>query len=100
MDFSFTDEQRLLKDSVERLLADRYSFEARQRFMKEPAGWSHELWHRYAELGLLGLPFEEKHGGVGGGPVDTMIVMEAFGRALAPRPCFATGALGGASLRG
>ena len=46
MDFSFTDEQRLLKDSVERLLADRYSFEARQRFMKEPAGWSRELWHR------------------------------------------------------
>jgi pimeloyl-CoA dehydrogenase small subunit len=99
MDFSFTDEQRLLKDSVERLLADRYSFEARQRFMKEPAGWSRELWHRYAELGLLGLPFEEKHGGIGGGPVETMIVMEAFGRALALEPFFATVVLGGGLLR-
>jgi pimeloyl-CoA dehydrogenase small subunit len=99
MDFSFTDEQRLLKDSIERLLADRYGFEARQRFMKEPAGWSRQLWHRYAELGLLGLPFEEKHGGIGGGPVETMIVMEAFGRALALEPFFATVVLGGGLLR-
>ena len=99
MDFSFTDEQRLLKDSVERFLADCYGFEARQRFMKEPARWSRELWHRYAELGLLGLPFDEKHGGIGGGPVETMIVMEAFGRALALEPFFATVVLGGGLLR-
>ena len=99
MDFAFTDEQRLLKDSVERILADRYDFEARQRFMKEAAGWSRALWRSYAELGLLGLPFEEKHGGVGGGPVETMIVMEAFGRALALEPFFATVVLGGGLLR-
>jgi pimeloyl-CoA dehydrogenase small subunit len=99
MDFTFTDEQRLLKDSVERLLADRYGFEARQRFMQEPAGWSRELWRGYGELGLLGLPFEEKHGGIGGGPVETMIVMEAFGRALALEPFFATVVLGGGLLR-
>src|SRR5712691_4091252 len=99
MDFAFNDEQRLLKDSVERLLADRYGFEARQRFMKEPAGWSRALWRGYAELGLLGLPFGEKHGGVGGGPVETMIVMEAFGRALVLEPFFATVVLGGGFLR-
>jgi pimeloyl-CoA dehydrogenase small subunit len=99
MDFSFTDEQRLLKDSIERFLADRYGFEARQRFMNEPTGWSRELWRSYAELGLLGLPFEEKHGGIGGGPVETMIVMEAFGRALALEPFFATVVLGGGLLR-
>jgi len=99
MDFAFTDEQRLLKDSVERLLADRYDFEARQRFMKEPAGWSRALWRSYAELGLLGLPFEEKHGGGVGGPVETMIVMEAFGRALALEPFLATVVLGGGLLR-
>ena len=89
MDFSFTDEQRLLKESVERLLTDRYGFEARQGFVDEPTGWSRTLWRSYAELGLLGLPFEEQHGGIGGGPVETMIVMEAFGRALAlePFPC-------------
>jgi pimeloyl-CoA dehydrogenase small subunit len=99
MDFAFTDEQRLLKESVERLLADRYGFEARQRFMNEPRGWSRELWRSYAELGLLGLPFEEAHGGIGGGPVETMIVMEAFGRALALEPFFATVVLGGGLLR-
>src|SRR5262245_57433315 len=99
MDFTFTDEQRLLKESVERLLADRYGFEARQRFMNEPAGWSGALWRDYADLGLLALPFEEKHGGIGGGPVETMIVMEAFGRALALEPFFATVVLGGGLLR-
>src|SRR5215468_2645636 len=99
MDFAFADEQRLLKDSVERLLADRYDFEARQGFMKEPEGWSSALWRSYAELGLLGLPFEEKHGGVSGGPVEAMIVMEAFGRALALEPFFATVVLGGGLLR-
>jgi pimeloyl-CoA dehydrogenase small subunit len=99
MDFTFTDEQRLLKDSVERLLADRYGFEARQRFMQEPAGWSREMWRSYGELGLLGLPFEEKHGGVGGGPVETMIVMEAFGRALVLEPFFATVVVGGGLLQ-
>jgi len=99
MDFSFTEEQRLLKDSVERLLANRYGFEARQRFMGAPPGWSRELWSSYAALGLLGLPFEEQHGGISGGPVETMIVMEAFGRALALEPFFATVVLGGGLLR-
>jgi pimeloyl-CoA dehydrogenase small subunit len=99
MDFSLTDEQRLLKESVERLLADRYGFEARQRFVAEPAGWSRAMWRSYAELGLLGLPFEDKYGGFGGGPVETMIVMEAFGRALALEPFFATVVLGGGLLR-
>jgi pimeloyl-CoA dehydrogenase small subunit len=100
MDFTFTDEQRLLKDSVERLLADRYGFDARQRFMAEPAGWSSTMWRAYADLGLLGLPFDERDGGIGGGPVETMIVMEAFGRALALEPFFATVVLGGSLLRG
>jgi pimeloyl-CoA dehydrogenase small subunit len=99
MDFAFTDEQRLLKDSVERLLADRYGFEARRRFVMEPSGWSREMWRSYAELGLLGLPFDEQHGGVGGGPVETMIVMEALGRTLALEPFFATIVLAGGLLR-
>ena len=86
MDFDLSEEQRLLKDSVERLLADHYAFEARKRLRQEPGGWSRAMWQRYAELGLLGLPFDEEHGGIGGGPVETMIVMEAFGRALALEP--------------
>ncbi len=99
MDFDLNDEQRLLQDSVERLMAERYDFEARKRFRAEPEGFSRGLWRLYAELGLLGLPFAEELGGFGGGPVETMIVMEAFGRALALEPYLATVVLGGGFLR-
>jgi pimeloyl-CoA dehydrogenase small subunit len=99
MDFDLTDEQRLLKDSVDRLVADHYQFEQRKKFMAEPDGWSTAVWQQYAELGLLGLPFAEAHGGFGGGPVETMIVMEAFGRGLVLEPFFATVILGGGLIR-
>ena len=99
MDFDLSDDQRLLKDSVDRLLADRYGFEARNGFRREPEGWSRAVWAQFAELGLLGLPFAEEHGGFGGGPVETAIVMEAFGRALVVEPYFACVVLAGAVLR-
>lgn len=99
MDFELSEEQRLLKDSVERLFADRYDFETRKRFMASADGWSRDAWKQYAELGLLGLPFDEKHGGFGGGPVETMIVTEAMGRALALEPYLATVVLAGGLLR-
>jgi pimeloyl-CoA dehydrogenase small subunit len=99
MDFELSDEQRLLKDSVERLCTQRYEFEARKKYMKETDGWSRDMWRQYAELGLTALPFAEEHGGVGGGPVETMIVMEAFGRALALEPYFATVIIGGGFVR-
>ena len=99
MDFEFSDEQRLLKDSVERLIADRYGFESRKKYMASAQGWSEEVWGQYAELGLLGLPFAEEYGGFGGGPVETMIVMESFGRGLILEPYFATVILGGGVLR-
>ncbi|HME27359.1 MAG TPA: acyl-CoA dehydrogenase family protein [Acetobacteraceae bacterium] len=99
MDFDLTDEQRLLKDSVDRLIADQYQFEQRKKYMTEPEGWSRGVWQQYAELGLLGLPFAEAHGGFGGGAVETMIVMEAFGRGLVLEPYFATVILGGGLLR-
>ena len=99
MDFELSDEQRLLKDSVERLAAQRYDFESRKKYMKENDGWSRDMWRQYVELGLTALPFAEEHGGIGGGPVETMIVMEAFGRALALEPYFATIVLGGAFLK-
>src|SRR5437763_6917351 len=99
MDFELSDEQRLLRESLERLLADRYDFAARQRHAREPGGFSEELWRQYAELGLLALPFAEGDGGIGGGPVEAMIVMEAFGRALVLEPYLATVVLGGGFLR-
>jgi pimeloyl-CoA dehydrogenase small subunit len=99
MDFDLTEEQRLLKESVERLLADRYAFEQRQAYGKSADGWSRELWRAYAEMGLLGLPFAEAEGGFGGGPVETMIVMEALGRVLALEPFLSTVVLCGGLLR-
>ena len=99
MDFDLTDEQRLLKDSVDRLITDQYQFEQRKKYLAEPDGWSRAVWQQYAEIGLLGLPFAETHGGFGGGPVETMIVMEAFGRGLVLEPYFATVILGGGLLR-
>lgn len=95
MDFDLSDEQRMLKESVEQLITDRYTFEQRKQYMKEPAGYSREMWDQYAEMGLLGLPFDEKYGGVGGGAVETMIVMEAFGRGLTLEPYLATVVLAG-----
>jgi pimeloyl-CoA dehydrogenase small subunit len=99
MDFALSEEQQLLRHSVERLFADHYAFEARRRYAQEPRGWSLGMWKRYAELGLLGLPFDEEYGGSAGGPVETMIVMEQIGRALALEPYLATVVLGGGLLR-
>jgi pimeloyl-CoA dehydrogenase small subunit len=99
MDFDFTEEQRLLRDSVTRLLADRYAFDKRKAYLAEPDGWSRALWAQYAELGLLGLPFAEEHGGFGGGGIETMLVMEALGGALALEPYLATVVLAGTALR-
>lgn len=99
MDFDLTEEQRLLRDSVDRLVADNYTFEKRKAHRVEPDGWSRALWAQYAELGLLGLPFAEEHGGFGGGGIETMLVMEAFGRALVLEPYLATVVLAGTALR-
>jgi len=99
MDFDLDDGQRMLRDSVARLLADHGGFARREAHAAEPGGFGRALWARYAEIGLLGLPFAERHGGVGGGPIEVMIAMEAFGRALAIEPFLATVVLGGAFLR-
>jgi pimeloyl-CoA dehydrogenase small subunit len=99
MDFDPTEDQRLLTESVARLLADRYAFEQRKVILKTPEGWSAELWARYAELGLLGLPIAEEHGGFGGGAVDVMLLMQAFGRHLVLEPYLASVVLGGTAVR-
>ena len=99
MDFDLSDDQRLLADSVARLMADRYGFAARKGYLERPGGWSGEMWARYAELGLLGVNFAEEHGGFGGGPVEVMLVMQELGRALALEPYLATVVLGGTAVR-
>jgi pimeloyl-CoA dehydrogenase small subunit len=99
MDFELSEEQQLLKQTCERYFADHYQFESRQRYAHEPRGWSLICWKQYADLGLLGLPFAEDHGGTGGGPVETMIVMEQIGRVLLLEPYLATVVLGGGFIR-
>jgi alkylation response protein AidB-like acyl-CoA dehydrogenase len=99
MDFDLTDDQRLLTESVTRLLADEYSFAQRGALLKTTEGWSPKLWAQYAELGLLGLPIAEEHGGFGGGSVDVMLLMQAFGRHLVLEPYLATVVLGATAIR-
>src|SRR6185437_4645117 len=99
MDFDLSEEQRLLKDSVDGLLTDAYEFEQRKKYMKEKGGWSKAIWGKFAEQGLLGLPFSESDGGFGAGAVETMIVIEALGKALVIEPYLATVVIGGGFLR-
>ena len=99
MDFDLSEEQRLLKESVDGLLTDAYEFEQRKKYMKEKGGWSKAIWGKLAEQGLLGLPFAEEDGGFGAGAVETMIVMEALGKALVLEPYLATVVIGGGFLR-
>jgi len=99
MNFDLNDEQRMLRDSLDRLLAQEYDFEARAKVQAEPGGWSRRVWRQYAEMGLLALPFSPDEGGMGGGAVEQMLVMEALGRSLALEPYLATVVLGGAVLR-
>jgi pimeloyl-CoA dehydrogenase small subunit len=99
MDFELSEDQRLLVESLDKLLTDRYDFNARKGYLKETDGWSPTLWSQYAELGLLGLPFAEAYGGFSGGGVDVMLIMEAFGGALVLEPYLATVVLGGTAIR-
>jgi alkylation response protein AidB-like acyl-CoA dehydrogenase len=99
VDFSYSDDQRMLRETVDRLLAERYDFSSRGGYAREPNGFSGSIWMQFAELGLLGLPFPEQHGGSGAGAVDIMLVMEAFGRSLVLEPYLATVVLAGGLLR-
>jgi pimeloyl-CoA dehydrogenase small subunit len=99
MDFDLSEEQRLLKESVDGLLKNSYDFDQRKKYGAEKGGWSKAVWGKLAEQGLLGLPFSEEDGGFGAGAVETMIVMEALGRALVLEPYLATVVLGGGFLR-
>jgi alkylation response protein AidB-like acyl-CoA dehydrogenase len=100
MDFSFTEEQGLLRDSVAAYLADHYDFDKRRAAIKSPTGWRPEVWKAFAQdLGILGAAFPEDMGGLGGGPIETLVVMEEFGRALVVEPYLSTVVIGGGFLR-
>ena len=90
MNFDYNEEQQLLADSVRRFLQKDYDFEARRKILATKEGWSEEVWSTFAEMGLTGLPLSPDYGGFGGGAVDLMSVMEAFGEALVVEPYLPT----------
>jgi alkylation response protein AidB-like acyl-CoA dehydrogenase len=95
MDIQLTEEQELLRGSLQRLLRDRYDFDARRKIVATDEGWSRKHWSAFAELGLCAAPFQESSGGLGGGPLATMIVMREFGRNLVVEPFLETVVLAG-----
>jgi alkylation response protein AidB-like acyl-CoA dehydrogenase len=87
MDFNFTEEQSMVRDTVASFLQDKYDFETRRKIVSSDAGWRADYWKAFAEeLGILGASFSEELGGLGGGAIDNMIIMEEFGKALVIEP--------------
>jgi alkylation response protein AidB-like acyl-CoA dehydrogenase len=86
MDFDYNEEQQLLADSLQKYLANSYGFEARKKTLTTTEGFSQSAWAAFADMGLTSIPFASDHGGFGGGAVDMMAAMEAFGEALVVEP--------------
>lgn len=99
MNFDFSEEQVMLRDSVARFVQDDYDFDTRRAIVASEEGMSRDNWQTFAGLGWLSVPFAEEHGGFGGGPVDLMVMMEEFGKGLVVEPYYATVVLFGGLLR-
>ena len=94
MDLNLSDEQRLLRESVDRFINETYDSDHRRRSAGDPHGFSPQIWKQFAELGWLALPISEAYGGLGAGAIETGILMEAFGRGLVAEPYLATVVIG------
>jgi pimeloyl-CoA dehydrogenase small subunit len=99
MDFSFTSEQDQLRDTVAKLVSQKYDFDTRRKVAKSESGWRPEMWSQFAELGLLGASFTEAEGGFGSGPIEAMIISEEFGKGLVIEPYLQTVVIGGNFFR-
>ncbi len=99
MDFSLNEMQSMLLDSVQRFIANDYDFDTRQKYAESEHGYSPEVWATFADLGWTAIPFPEDDGGIGGGQVDLMVVMEQFGRGLVVEPYLANIVLAGGILK-
>ena len=100
MDFSYTETQDMLRDTLARFLADTYDFETRKKMLESPEGRDPGIWRALAtELGILGAPFAEDHGGLGGGALENMIMMEELGKVIAIEPYLQTIVIGGGAMK-
>ncbi|MEX0738717.1 MAG: acyl-CoA dehydrogenase [Pseudohongiella sp.] len=95
MDFSYSDEQQMLQDSVQKFVKGQYDFDTRKKLIESDKGFSEDYWNLFAELGWLTVPFREEDGGFGGSAVDLMVVMEEFGKGMVVEPFLATAVLSG-----
>ena len=95
MNFTLSEEQQMLKDSVEKFLQQNYEFETRRALADSELGYSKKNWKTFAELGWLSVPFAEASGGFGGSMVDVITLTEALGQALVTEPFVASLILGG-----
>jgi len=98
MNFDFSEEQQLLQDSVARFVQDNYELDKRQASSSASPGFSKDHWATMAELGWLGASLPEEEGGYGGNQIDTMLIMEQFGRGLVLEPFYASIVLGAKAL--
>src|SRR5260221_13651617 len=99
MDFNYSNEQLALQDTLRRFIDRDYGFERRRELVRSTMGFSAEAWARYADLGLLSLPFPEEFGGLDGNAVDVMLVMEFVGRGLLLEPFLSTVVMCGGVVR-
>ena len=99
MNFELTEEQRMIQQNVERFIEDNYDLNTRVALSSKSPGFSTDYWQSMAELGWLGLPFEEEDGGFGGNQIDVLVVMEQFGRGLVLEPYLASIVMGGGALK-
>lgn len=100
MDFSFSEEQQMLQESVQKFVHKNYDFETRKGIIADPRGYSTANWSLFAELGWLTVPFTEADGGFGGSAVDLMVMMEEFGKGMVVEPFVATAVLSGSVVAG
>ncbi len=99
MEFTFNEEQNLLRESIRKFVEDNYELEPRLKQAGEGDGFSKDHWKLFAELGWLALPFAEEDGGIDGTAVETSIIMEEFGKGLVLEPYLATVVMAGTALR-
>ncbi|KEO90113.1 acyl-CoA dehydrogenase [Erythrobacter longus] len=99
MDFNFTEEQDMVRDGLSRMVREQYGPEERRQLIASDAGWSKAIWGQLAELGILGMSFSEEDGGFGGGAIDSMVIMEEFGKGLVVEPFVPTVVCAGGFLK-
>src|SRR5881396_2194245 len=98
MNFEYTEDRRMLADTLDRFVKEQYSFEIRDRIAKSPRGYSAQLWQQFADLGAIAALFTEEHGGLGGAGFDVTVVFQALGRGLVVEPFLGCAVLAGGAI--